>query len=920
MSFWRKLANKIPESGRLSSIPASIIDQAYLHKPAGLFNRIFNAIYIRAVYLTMLIPAQFIDLFVSMGLGIRYAFGSFFVTDDLQEHRLQQQRKYGTIFSKNLYALLAAIFGLISPKLVAFYFTPDRPESKGTIAAGGLYKGSELEVKQPETISEVQEIIVAAAAAHQKVMPVGAGLSQGQQFLPADEHAVVLDLGKLNKVEIRAEDKVAIVGAGAIWADIQKAADPHRLALEVMQASNVFSVGGSIGTNIHGWAHRKGALVNVVRSLKIINAQGELQQLTPEDELFYQVIGGFGLLGIVVEVEIQLIDNHLVKEMGTAVALDDYPDYFLEQVLPDDTIKMHLYRLDLNPNALLSKGFAVNYVEAQAEPVQSEDLRMESNRGSRLNQIAVNMARRIGFARKIYSDSEEKRVLANDSPALSINKTMQPPVNAMFHPANSEVELLQEFFLPKETLVQFIKNLGRILMDHHVVLLNASVRFVLQHEKSLLSYAPDGDRFAVVLCFNQALDETAKIGVKKWIREAQELAVQLKGTYYLPYQAFTAPEVFSKAYPKATEFVQLKKKVDPEEMFVSGFYKRYLEPKAEIVNHFKKINAHDFGGFLTTVLHRVDVPKLFSLLEDIMSYCDTHEEIYTQLCKRMGEVMPNPFTDFQRILGSLSAIKEDLTAQAHALIFQQRKVCDGLVEIGYPGRFVRDFKGKFKVTGKIVAVYEQPSITDYIQTGIPRPYDEFVHLDYKAPSLASLPDNSADIITCYVGLHHFPEDKLSAFLNDVRRVLREGGHFLLVDHDVVDEQSYSMAFMAHTIFNAVNGVPVEEELSELRNFRSMEEWKACLDAHGLACALTGPDVPLIRHQDPSRNRMMSFTKGLARAHQEMRVAEDKPANGKIEDKGVSKEGLTANSLFSRSDQNGKSTSTPGMVIDQPSYQ
>ncbi len=81
------------------------------------------------------------------------------------------------------------------------------------------------------------------------------------------------------------------------------------------------------------------------------------------------------------------------------------------------------------------------------------------------------------------------------------------------------------------------------------------------------------------------------------------------------------------------------------------------------------------------------------------------------------------------------------------------------------------------MTGRLLPFNEQPSITDYIQTGIPRPYDAFVHLDYQEPSLASIPDNSADVITCYVGLHHFPADRLSAFLNDIRRVLRDGGHF-----------------------------------------------------------------------------------------------------------------------------------------------
>ncbi len=36
---------------------------------------------------------------------------------------------------------------------------------------------------------------------------------------------------------------------------------------------------------------------------------------------------------------------------------------------------------------------------------------------------------------------------------------------------------------------------------------------------------------------------------------------------------------------------------------------------------------------------------------------------------------------------------------------------------------------------------------------------------------------------------------------------------------------------------------------------------------GLECALTGPDVPMIRHNDPSRNRMMCFSKGPVLSHQ-----------------------------------------------------
>lgn len=67
----------------------------------------------------------------------------------------------------------------------------------------------------------------------------------------------------------------------------------------------------------------------------------------------------------------------------------------------------------------------------------------------------------------------------------------------------------------------------------------------------------------------------------------------------------------------------------------------------------------------------------------------------------------------------------------------------------------------------------------------------------------------------------FPEDQLEQFLTNVRRILRPNGRFILVDHDAHDQESLLMANMAHSVFNAVNGVSLEEEITETRNFRPM---------------------------------------------------------------------------------------------------
>ncbi|ARH00994.1 FAD-binding protein [Legionella micdadei] len=879
MSKFKEIIDSLPELGRFTSWPAAMIDRAYLADSKGWLSKAWRFVKARAVFLTLFLPLALVDLVVSGVLGACFSFGTFFVADELQDKRLAQQKKYTTIFSKNLYALLSFIVGLISPRLVAFYFTPEKTTEKGVTSGGGYYHKEEAELAQPKTVEELQQLVAQAPEKGQKVMVVGAGRSQGKQFLPEGDKAVVVDLSQLDlphgPIVIDPVSKTAMVSAAVRWADLQNEADKHKLALKFMQASNVFSVGGSIGTDIHGW-NVTGTLADSILEMEFIDGRGERHTLRPGDELFHQITSGFGIYGIVTKVKLQLIDNEKLYERAVEVAPDDYAKHLRENVQGNEKIRMHLYRLSLDPKNLLGSGVAVDYVkEDEDPPCTTPHLTQEGDRGTRFNQVMINVARRVPWVRKKYWEGERDRLLANNSPAMTTNEIMQPPINAMFNPSVSEAEWLQEYFLPEDQLADFLKELGRLLQENDVALLNASVRFVKYNEathKSPLSYASSGDRFAVVLCFNQSLEPSEIIKAKKWLRAAQHMAVERGGSYYLPYQHVSSPEDFNRAYPRAAEAVPgIKSEVDPQGIFTSGFYQKYLAPQPQQTNHFKVIMASEeskkkFAGFLKNVLHRVDADKFYALLEDIMDYNDTHAEIYEELCKRLPEIMPSAVGDFRRILNSLATIKEDLAAQAKAILPEDMTEINGLVEIGYPGRFVGGFKQNFHVTGSIVAMHENdPGLTDYIQTGFPRPYDRFEKLDYNKPSLKNLPSNSADVITCYVGLHHFPEEELESFLTDVRRVLRDGGHFLLVDHDVVDEESASMAHMAHTVFNAVTGVSLQEELNERRDFRPMAHWKALLERHGLGYAVEGPDVEMIREGDPSRNRMVSFVKAKPKA-------------------------------------------------------
>lgn len=872
MSFKTKLRdlyNRLPKVGHYAEVPSAWIDRMDLEDSPSFIKNVYFFISKRVVFLLFFPALVAIDMYASLALAISNFIGVLFSSDERQKQYINRTQEYATLFSKSLLGLVFSLLGLINPKLVSFFFIPTK--EKDCVESGGLLYKDNVEKVRPKTVEELQEIIRKANLEGKSVMAVGAGLSQGKQFLPQEKQGkkgILIDMSQFKEIKINKETSTstATVGAGARWVDLQMAANEQQLALKVMQASNIFSVGGSIGTNIHGWDHRSGNLGNVIRSVTIINHLGEIETIAQSSPKFGQIMGGFGLFGVVISAEIELTDNEKLEEHGVDVSIDEYVKYFKDSVQTDDAIRMHLFRLSLDPKNLLGNGVAVNYTKVDdSKPVKTRKIHKEGENGTRMDRLMVNVARHSGLVRKKYWEQERERLL-NNKTETTTNDVMRPPINAMFNNSISEAEWLQEFFVPGENLPAFINELGKLLMDNNVVLLNSSVRFVKQDQISTMGYAVDGDRFAVVLCFNQSLTLNETIKTKKWIRQANDLVIKHGGSFYLPYQQFASQEQFEKAYGKARieKFRDAKKVEDPNNIFCSGLSQHYIEPPKAKPNYFKELMTSEetkkkFAGFLENVLQRVDTDKFYELLEDIMKYNDTHEEIYTELLRRLPDVMPGALGSLRRILGSLSSIKEDLTAQAKALMPDVDTI-NGLVEIGYPGRFVAGFKSEFKVKGPITAVYEGQSITDYIQTGFPRPYNNFVKLDYNAPDLSSIPDNSADVMTCYVGLHHFPEEQLDQFLKNVRRILRPNGRFLLVDHDVHNKESLLMANMAHSIFNAVNGISLEEEMNETRNFRPMEHWKTLLEKYDLGQANTSPEIVMIRKGDPSRNTMVSFVK------------------------------------------------------------
>ena len=83
--------------------------------------------------------------------------------------------------------------------------------------------------------------------------------------------------------------------------------------------------------------------------------------------------------------------------------------------------------------------------------------------------------------------------------------------------------------------------------------------------------------FALVIYYSEWTTNSERIEVGKWTRELIDLAVMKNGgTYYLPYQLHATKEQFYKAYPRIQQWLELKRQLDPKNIFRNMFWQKYL--------------------------------------------------------------------------------------------------------------------------------------------------------------------------------------------------------------------------------------------------------------------------------------------------------------------------------------------------------
>ncbi len=158
--------------------------------------------------------------------------------------------------------------------------------------------------------ADVDDVVVAAAFARDAGLPICAQPT-GHSATWALEGAVLIRTATLADVEIDTAAKVARIGAGARWRDVQGAAGPVGLCGLSGTAGDVSVVGFATGGGLSWLGRRYGLCANVIRAFDVITADGARLRVDAESEpdLFWAMRGGGGNYAIAVGMELGLVEH-----------------------------------------------------------------------------------------------------------------------------------------------------------------------------------------------------------------------------------------------------------------------------------------------------------------------------------------------------------------------------------------------------------------------------------------------------------------------------------------------------------------------------------------------------------------------------------------------------------------------------------
>lgn len=436
------------------------------------------------------------------------------------------------------------------------------------------------DITRPLSTQSLMKVISNAQKAGRPVSVSGARHAMGgQQF---GTNGALVDMRGMDKIiAIDVEKKTVEVEAGITWPKLigwLNDTAPQLAVIQKQTGADELTLGGALASNIHGRSLTKQPFISDVVSFTLVTSGSKRITCSRDEnaELFRLAIGGYGLFGVIDTVKFRLGDRHKVKRVAEVATTKDLMEKVARRVDDGYLYGDFQYMTDEKSDGFMRDGIFTCYGPVPDETPVSEsshDLNLDAWKGLyRLAHLDKQRAWQVyrdhylaTNGQVYFSDAHQTGIYLKDFNREFAREQKIKPTSSL---------MLSEVYVPRDRFVELMEQCRAAALGRKMDVIYGTVRFIKQDTESFLAWAKQD--YACVI-FNLHIIHT-KEGIAKAqedFRALYDIALNLGGSYYLTYHKWARKDQAEQAYPQLPEFLELKKKYDPLELFQSDWYRHY---------------------------------------------------------------------------------------------------------------------------------------------------------------------------------------------------------------------------------------------------------------------------------------------------------------------------------------------------------
>ncbi len=288
------------------------------------------------------------------------------------------------------------------------------------------------------------------------------------------------------------------------------------------------------------------------------------------------VIGGYGLFGVVTSVELRLMPRTQIERAVEIIDVRELMPAFERRIAAGFVYGDCQFSTDTPSEHFLTRGVFSCYRPVEDATTASQDHRQLSEGDWRdLYHLAhADTKRAYETYTSYYLSTNGQRYWSDTHQLSAYVDDYHKAVDTRLGSKAPGSEMISELYVPRAELASFLLAVRDDFRKHGVQVIYGTIRLIEKDTESFLAWAKQSYACIVV---NLHVEHTPA-GIAKAQVDFQRLidrAIERGGSYFLTYHRWARRDQVDHCYPQMPEFLKLKRKYDPNDLFQSDWYRHY---------------------------------------------------------------------------------------------------------------------------------------------------------------------------------------------------------------------------------------------------------------------------------------------------------------------------------------------------------